>query len=79
VEILYSKDIAAAENKKELQEKLSQEYSEKFASPYQTASTGSVDEVIEPAQLRSKLVRAFRLLKAKREPGKGQPRGNIPL
>jgi propionyl-CoA carboxylase beta chain len=80
VEILYSRELKAAGDKSnELKEKLSAEYAERFASPYQTASSGSVDEVIEPSQLRSKLVRAFRLLRNKRRPGEGPARGNIPL
>ncbi len=82
VEILYSKEIAACktdEEKLALKAKLSAEYAAKFASPYQTASTGSLDEVIEPAQLRYKVVRALRFLKEKRIPGSNENRGNIPL
>ncbi len=82
VEILYSRDIAACKTDDEklaLKAKLSAEYAAKFASPYQTASTGSIDEVIEPAQLRYKVVRALRFLKDKRAPGAGENRGNIPL
>jgi propionyl-CoA carboxylase beta chain len=82
VEILYSREIAACktdEEKLALRAKLSAEYAAKFASPYQTASTGSLDEVIEPAQLRYKVVRALRFLKDKRIPGAHENRGNIPL
>jgi propionyl-CoA carboxylase beta chain len=82
VEILYSREIAACktdEEKLALKAKLSAEYAAKFASPYQTASTGSLDEVIEPAQLRYKVVRALRFLKDKRVPGTPEGRGNIPL
>jgi propionyl-CoA carboxylase beta chain len=82
VEILYSREIAACKNETEklaLKAKLSAEYAAKFASPYQTASTGSIDEVIEPAQLRYKIARALRFLKDKRSPGAHESRGNIPL
>jgi acetyl-CoA carboxylase carboxyltransferase component len=82
VEILYSREIAACKTdaeKLELKAKLSADYAAKFASPYQTASTGSVDEVIEPAQTRWKIVRALRFLKEKRLPGTHENRGNIPL
>lgn len=82
IEILYSREIAAAKNPEEreaLKAKLSQDYSRKFASPYQTASSGSLDEVIEPSQLRYKIVRALRFLKEKRKPGTHENRGNIPL
>lgn len=82
VEILYSREIAACKTDDEklaLKAKLSAEYAAKFASPYQTASTGSLDEVIEPASLRYKVVRALRFLKDKRLPGSHENRGNIPL
>ncbi|HVE13791.1 MAG TPA: acyl-CoA carboxylase subunit beta [Elusimicrobiota bacterium] len=79
VEILYSREIKESTEKEALKEKLSKEYAEKFASPYQTASTGSVDEVIEPSQLRYKAIRAFKFLRDKRKPGEHENRGNIPL
>ncbi len=80
VEILYSREIKAAGDKAdEVKEKLTKEYADKFASPYQTASTGSIDEIIEPGLTREKLVRAFRILKNKRQPIDNPKKGNIPL
>ncbi|MBI4372026.1 MAG: acyl-CoA carboxylase subunit beta [Elusimicrobia bacterium] len=82
VEILYSRDLAACRSEAEraaLKTRLTAEYAAKFASPYQTASAGSLDEVIEPAQLRHKVIRALRFLKDKRTPGTHENRGNIPL
>lgn len=81
VEILYSKSIKETpESEKEnLRAKLAKDYADKFASPYQTASTGSIDEVIEPCDVRFKIIQAFRLLRNKRVPGSGDPKGNIPL
>ncbi len=81
VEILYSRQIKEAkeEERDALRAKLAKEYSDKFASPYQTASTGSIDEIIEPAQSRTRLINAFRLLAGKRRPGENEHTGNIPL
>jgi acetyl-CoA carboxylase carboxyltransferase component len=82
IEILYSRELAAAktaEEKAALRAKLTAEYKNRFASPYQTASTGSIDEVIEPSLLRTKIIRALRLLRDKRVPGTHESRGNIPL
>jgi propionyl-CoA carboxylase beta chain len=81
VEILYSKDIKAAEKDKveEIKEKLTAEYSQKFASPYQTASTGSIDEIIEPSAARQRIIRAIRILKNKKNPENNRSKGNIPL
>ncbi len=82
IEILYSRELKACKTDEEraaLRAKLTAEYAAKFASPYQTASTGSIDEVIEPSQLRHKVARALRFLKEKRVAGSHENRGNIPL
>ncbi|MDT8286074.1 MAG: carboxyl transferase domain-containing protein, partial [Elusimicrobiales bacterium] len=76
----YSKQIKEAkdEERDALKAKLAKEYSDKFASPYQTASTGSLDEVIEPASARATLIDAFELLRNKKRRADDGP-GNIPL
>lgn len=81
VEILYSRDIKQAPDaeKEAIRAKLSKEYSDRFASPYQTASTGSIDEVLEPCETRQRLIQCFRLLNDKRIPGQSVDKGNIPL
>ncbi|OGR50627.1 MAG: methylmalonyl-CoA carboxyltransferase [Elusimicrobia bacterium GWA2_62_23] len=81
IEILYSRQIKEAkeEEREALRAKLAKEYSDKFASPYQTASMGSIDEVIEPSAARSRLISAFRMLAGKRRPGQHERTGNIPL
>ncbi len=81
VEILYSKQIkeAPVEEQAAIKSKLAAEYSEKFASPYQTASTGSIDEIIEPSDVRQKLIEAFRFLKDKKNHPHNDKKGNIPL
>ena len=81
IEILYSKELknSKPEEIDELKLKLSQEYADKFASPYQTASRGSIDEVIEPLNARSRLINAFELLFNKKKPGTDVTGGNIPL
>ena len=82
IEILFSRELANVKNPQDLaklRQRLTAEYSEKFASPYQTASTGSLDEVIEPGHIRYKIIRALRFLKNKRVAGRQENRGNIPL
>ncbi|MCX5785139.1 MAG: acyl-CoA carboxylase subunit beta [Elusimicrobia bacterium] len=81
IEILYSKQIKEAkeEDREALKAKLAKEYSDKFASPYQTATTGSIDEIIEPAAARERLINAFKMLANKRRPGEHEHTGNIPL
>ncbi len=82
VEILYSRDLKKEtdeKKKEEMKEKLTKEYSNKFASPYQAARNGSIDEIIEPAQARAKIIGAFKILQSKRDPKKHPNTGNIPL
>jgi propionyl-CoA carboxylase beta chain len=78
-EIIFKKEIAAAADP--AQELLNKEklYAEKFATPYQAAERGFIDEVIEPAATREKLIRAFRMLKNKSVEGPKRKHGNIPL
>ena len=79
VEILYSKEIKGAKEPEPLKDKLAADYAQQFASPYQTAASGSIDEVIEPRQLRAKVSHAFKLLRRKRKPGAEPNLGNLPL
>lgn len=81
IEILYSKQLKEAkeEESQALKEKLAQEYADKFASPYQTAATGSIDEIIEPRLIRVKIIEAFSILKNKNYDKKIDKKGNIPL
>ena len=55
------------------------EYKDKFANPYVAAERGYVDEVIEPAMTRRKLIGALRLLENKRDSNPPRKHGNIPL
>lgn len=78
-EIIFRKEIAAAEDKEaKLQEKVD-EYSEKFANPYSATERGYVDEIILPEQTRKKLITAFEMLENKVDTLPKKKHGNIPL
>jgi propionyl-CoA carboxylase beta chain len=79
VGILYRKEISEAKDKAEAQRAKVLELEEKFASPYVAAERGFVDEVIEPAVTRSKLIGALALLENKRDTNPPKKHGNIPL
>jgi propionyl-CoA carboxylase beta chain len=55
------------------------EYGEKFATPYLAAERGFIDEVIEPAETRRKLIKAFAMLENKVAKRPRRKHGNIPL
>jgi len=78
-EIIFSKEINAAEKPEEkLQEKI-EEYRDKFANPYVAAAKGYIDEVIEPKITRYKLIKALEMLANKRDDNPPKKHGNIPL
>ncbi|MEO0083741.1 MAG: acyl-CoA carboxylase subunit beta [candidate division WOR-3 bacterium] len=79
VNIIFRKEIAEAENPKELRQKLIDEYRDKFANPYVAASRGYIDDIIEPKQTRKELIKYLKLLQTKRDKLPPKKHGNIPL
>ncbi|MDR0424124.1 MAG: methylmalonyl-CoA carboxyltransferase [Clostridiales Family XIII bacterium] len=55
------------------------EYEEKFNNPYRAAEMGYVEDVIEPASSRRRLISAFDMLESKRHSLPAKKHGNIPL
>lgn len=79
IQILFRKEIAAAEDPTAKRSELIQDYVEKFASPYRAAQLGFVDRVIYPRDTRSVLIKAFAQLENKVEEKPVRRHGNIPL
>lgn len=79
VEVIFRKEAMASGNPKAVLLAREAEYSEKFANPYQAAEKGYVDDIIEPAQTRFRLVRALEMLANKRDSIPARKHGNIPL
>ncbi|MGI9016295.1 MAG: acyl-CoA carboxylase subunit beta [Euzebya sp.] len=79
VNILYRKELTAAEDKDSARSEFIDYYNDRFATPWIAAERGYVDDVIEPAQTRSALIKALELTKSKRESRPPRKHGNIPL
>jgi propionyl-CoA carboxylase beta chain len=79
VNIIFRKAIAQSDNPEETRQRLVSEYREKFDNPYIAAARGYIDDVIDPAQTRPKLIRAFEMLKDKTDSNPPRKHGNIPL
>ncbi len=78
-EIIFRKEILEAEDSvAELKNKVD-EYTDKFANPYKAAHRGYIDEVINPADTREKLMKAFKMLENKATNLPRKKHGNIPL
>jgi len=79
VGILYRRELNDAQDKDAVRNSKIAELQDKFANPYIAAERGFVDEVIEPAYTRPKLIRALSLLENKRDTNPPRKHGNIPL
>ncbi len=79
INILYRREIAAAEDPAGLRAQLVQEYREKLANPYVAAARGYIDDVIEPRETRPYLINALGMLQTKRDTNPTKKHGNIPL
>ena len=79
VNIIFRKQIAAAEDPDAEQERLVEEYREQFATPYIAAARGYVDDIIEPQETRPRLIEALKLLQNKRDTNPPKKHGNMPL
>ncbi|MDG6938897.1 MAG: acyl-CoA carboxylase subunit beta [Nitrososphaerota archaeon] len=79
VNIIFRKEIEKAEDKAKETERLLADYREKMANPYVAAGRGIVDEVIDPAETRPKLIAALSSLRNKSEFRPSKKHGNIPL
>ncbi|MCY7362871.1 MAG: methylmalonyl-CoA carboxyltransferase, partial [Ignavibacteria bacterium] len=78
-EIIFKKEIDAADDKeKALNEKV-EEFTEKFANPYLAAERGYIDDIIEPKDTRKKLIYYYGLLENKVDTNPKKKHGNIPL
>ena len=62
----------------ELADKI-EEYRETFANPYKAAELGYIDEVIFPAQTRTKIIQALEMTQNKHMSNPLKKHGNIPL
>ena len=79
VNILYRKEIEAADDQDGLRQQKIAEYQDKFANPYIAAGLGYLDDVIEPRDTRPRLIAALRSLRNKRQELPRKKHGNIPL
>ena len=55
------------------------EYRDKFATPYEAAKYGYIDDVIEPKNTRFRIIKALQSLVTKKETNPPKKHSNIPL
>jgi acetyl-CoA carboxylase carboxyltransferase component len=79
VAILYRKELAESENAVELKKELVKKYRDKIANPFIADESGYIDEVIDPAMTRKKIISAFEALSNKWVKVPARKHGNMPL
>ena len=79
VNLVFRRELANAADPAARRAELVTEYEDLFASPWQAASRGYIDNVIEPRTTRPWLIRAFAVARSKRVSTPARKHGNIPL
>jgi acetyl-CoA carboxylase carboxyltransferase component len=79
VNVLYRDEIRASSQPETLRVRLAQEYRDRLMNPYVAAQRGLIDDVIDPAETRPKIIKALAMLDNKRESLPPKKHGSIPL
>jgi acetyl-CoA carboxylase carboxyltransferase component len=79
VSILYRKELLESDDPAKLKKELTAKYRDEIANPYVADDKGYIDEVIDPAVTRKKLITAFEALENKHVSVPSRKHGNIPL
>jgi acetyl-CoA carboxylase carboxyltransferase component len=79
VEIVYRRELQQAADPVARRAELVNDYTEKYANPYNAAERGYIDDVIDPAETRIKLIAGLKMLQTKRAELPRRKHGNMPL
>ena len=77
--IIYRREIAASKQPDATRTARIDEYKARFDNPYWAAGRGYIDDVIDPKDTRTQLIRHLRMLEGKVEERPFKKHGNIPL
>jgi len=77
--IVFRHEIEESDDPAATREQMINDYKKEFATPYIAAEYGFVDDIIEPAHTRLRLIDAFDMLATKRDKLPPKKHGNIPL
>lgn len=79
VEVLYGRESKKRDDPKAYLAEKEAEYQDAVANPYVAAQRGYVDDIIEPARTRFRIIKALGMLQNKRDTNPMKKHGNIPL
>jgi acetyl-CoA carboxylase carboxyltransferase component len=78
-EVIWSKEIASAPDPDVARKKFVEEYDKNFANPYLAAALRVIDDVIDPAETRRKIIQALQMLEKKDKPRSPRKHGIMPV
>jgi len=79
VNVVFRRELKAADDPDVLRKELVRDYREKFANPYVAAARGYLDGVIVPRETRPRVIRALEMLRNKRVQRPPRKHGNMPV
>ncbi|WP_028581625.1 acyl-CoA carboxylase subunit beta [Desulfogranum japonicum] len=79
VEVLYARAAKKEDDPAAFLAEKENEYNTNFSNPYCAAERGYIDDVIEPAETRYRIINALESIKTKRDTNPAKKHGNIPL
>tara|TARA_B100001123_G_scaffold195948_1_gene223329 strand:- start:2155 stop:3744 length:1590 start_codon:yes stop_codon:yes gene_type:complete len=77
--IVFKDQIANASNPEKERKKVIEQFKDRFTTPFVAARRGYIDDVIDPAETRHKIIKALTMLQNKRDTLPPKKHGNIPL
>jgi propionyl-CoA carboxylase beta chain len=79
VNIIFRKEITEAADPVAKRAELIEMYADKFANPFVAASRGYLDDVIDPADTRAKLIEGLKITRNKRDSNPPRKHSTMPL
>ena len=79
VNILFRKELSAAENPEAVRQQRLKEFFDKYVNPYYSAALQHVDDVIDPQDIRPSLIRALQVSFGKQDEPPRRKHGNTPV
>jgi acetyl-CoA carboxylase carboxyltransferase component len=79
VNIIFRKELADAADPVAKRAELIELYKDKFANPFVAASRGYLDDVIDPADTRTRLIEALKITRNKRDSNPPRKHSTMPL
>ena len=77
--VIFRRDISESQNPEATRKEKIEDYKNRFATPYQAASRGYIDSVINPADMRKMIYQSLEITRTKAESSPDKKHGNIPL